>query len=574
MELSYTTLNILALSKVILFFYGALMLLFVYKNKKPIWYLSLTGLSITLFYIFLSWPLQRMWGGNIGDELFVSAFLAKVLFDGPRHDFYYGWLPNFYPPLYFWVTGLVARPLAHNAIVAAKIGVSGTLLLWFFGTYFWQKLFWRKISNSLKNQNNIVESNWFWFLFPLVYFVALDFDSIIFKPYEAISALFGVLLIAMVSRAFYEKKWTKYHYLFIGLSGGLLFLVYYFWWVIFIPTLLALIFLNKSQRFLNIKRFIYSGLIILTISSIFIGPLVYSYIKYGIENAQAIHFVYGDFFSFMPWQEISIKSLIYIFGLLSLFIFIKKSFIKSSLLILVFAYIYQFVNILAFLFGAKPMQASKHFYFLATAAIALGFSYLAIYVYKKYIQNLKIEYRRGILFLLVLLLLTRLPFVNFIDNQDMLYQIEKNLHKPQSVVKLAENIKTEISDYKERLWLSTGSMDLPSYLPLSYYVANSIHFSHHASLYSKRMAEVEAMAEAKNPEEFLSIIDKGQPQPIDSLLIGDDNQDGYYTFYFWNDNFPNGGKETQIHLPKNLIVDKYWDEVYNADNWLIFLRKN
>jgi hypothetical protein len=228
---------------------------------------------------------------------------------------------------------------------------------------------------------------------------------------------------------------------------------------------------------------------------------------------------------------------------------------------------------LAFLFGAKPMQASKHLYFLATAAIALAFSYLAIYVYKKYIQNLKIEYRRGILFLLVLLLLTRLPFVNFIDNQDRLYQIEKDLQKPQSVVQLAQAIKTQIPDYKQRLWLSTGSMDLPAYLPLSYYIANSIHFSHHASLYSQRIAEVKAMAQAKNPEEFLSIIDKGQPWPIDSLLLGDDNQNDYYTFYFWNDNFPNGGKEAQIHLPKNLIVDKYWDKVYNADNWLIFLRK-
>jgi len=574
LDLSYTALNILALSKLILFFYGALMLFFVYKNKKPIWCLVLTGASVILFYIILSWPLQRMWWGNVGDELFVAGFLGKVLFDGPAHDFYYGWLPNFYPPLYFWVTGLISRPFAHNAIVAAKIGIIGTLFLWFYGTYFWQKVFWDKISTSLSNKKNIVESNWFWFLYPLIYLAVLDFDSILLKPYEAIAALFGVLWMGIMARSFYEKKWTKYHFIFIGISGGILFLIYYFWWAIFIPTLLILVFLNKERLLPNLKRLIYSGLIILAISSIFLGPLFYSYVKYGVENGQAIHFIYSDFFSFIPWGELSIRSLIYIFGLLALIIFYKKSFIKASLIIVILSYLYQFVNIFIFLLGGQPVQASKHFYFLATAAMASGFSYLAIYVYQRYIKDLEIRYKRGIIFLALALLLTRLPFVNFIDDKVILHQIDKNLQKPQVTIQLAEDIKIQIPDYKNRIWLSSGSMELSIYLPLSYYIAHNIHFSHHASMYSQRTAEVEAMARASSPEEFMAIIGRGQPKPIDSLLIYDDNQDDYYTLYFWHDNFPNGGKEAQIYLPKELIVDKYWDKIYNKNNWLIFLKKD
>src|SRR3989339_762040 len=121
--LSLTTLNILAWSKVVFFVYGALMLFFIFKIKKPLAYLILNTLAIFIFYIILFWPLKRMWSGNIGDELFIADFLGKVLLDNPWRDFYYGYLPNFYPPLYFWLTGLISRPFAHNTIVASKIGI-------------------------------------------------------------------------------------------------------------------------------------------------------------------------------------------------------------------------------------------------------------------------------------------------------------------------------------------------------------------------------------------------------------------------------------------------------------------
>jgi hypothetical protein len=576
LNLSLTTLRVLAWSKVLLSIYGALIIFFIAKNKKPLIYVITTTLTLVVFYLVFSWPLQKMWWGSVGDELFVSGFLGKVLLGHPGQDFYYGWLPNFYPPLYFWVTGLLSRPLASNAIVAAKIGVTGVLGLWFLGSYGWQKLFWRHIQeDGLENRQSMAAAGWFWFLLPSLYFLMLDFDTIILKPYEALTALGCIILTGLLAKSFYHQKWSFKYYLFFGLSAGFLFLTYYFWWFILIPTLFILALLTKN-KFLNIKRLIIFGLIILVVSSIFWLPLAWSYLKYGLENGQAIFFVPQDFFTFAPWRQISLQSLMYILGLSGLLIFYKKSFVRASLVTLLVCGLYQLLNIIYFLTGHRPMQASKAFWFLGTAAFAVGLTYLAIYIYQQYLSKWPNNYRRGLLVFVFILLLFRAPFVYFVDDPVVLAQIEKDLIKPQQTIQLAGDIKNIVPDYNRRTWLSSGSMELGAYLPLSYYIAPNIHFSHQASLYSQRLAEIKAMSRASSSAEFMGLLDKGYPDKIDSLLFYYNpkiDKEGYYALYFWQDNFPNGGKDLVLYLPQNLITEDSWQEVYHKNNWLIFLRK-
>ncbi len=571
-DVNLKTLEILAWSKVILFFYIITFLYFIYKHKSAIWYVILNTIAFVLFYLNFSLPLNNMLWGNVGDEVFVSGFLGKVLLDNLWQDFYYAWLPNFYPPLYFWVTGLISRPFASNAISAAKIGLAGSLLLWFLGVYLWQKLFWNNISKIKSNIKNIPESTWFWFLLPFIYFSFLDFDTIILKPYESLSALAGVILIAIISRSFYLKSWSYKHYIFISLSGGVLFLMYYFWWAVFIPSLFLLALLSKD-RFKNFKRITLFGLIILAISSIFLIPLIYSYFTYGIENNQAIHFIPSDFFIFVPWKVFSLRGLMYLLGLFGLIFFSKKSFVKSSLIVFIFTYLYQFFNIFYYLFGNRPIQPSKHFLFLGTAAISLGLTYLLIYLYNNKIKKLGSKYIKSLIYISFFIILTRLPFVYFIDDKVILKQIRLDLEKPVHIIRLAEDIKYNIPDYSNRTWLSSGSSHLTAYLPLSYYIANNIHFSHHASMYTQRMEEIYEMSNSSTPEDFMEVIDKGYPNKIDSIILYNTNDTEDYTLYFWHDNFPNGGKDVEVKLPKNLIIEYDWDKVYNKNNWVIFLRK-
>lgn len=558
---SLATITILVWSKIIGFSFILLGLYFIWTKKSVNYWLYSTALGLILFYLVFSKPLQTMFWGNVGDELLILAYLSKTLLGNLGHDFYYDHLPQFYPPLYFWLTGIFSKPFVANAIGAAKIGVFGTLLVWLLGAYYYQKLWWQKIYQNKFSAKQITENKWFWFLFPAIYFISLDFANIIFKPYEAISALFGVLLLTFFARALWQKDWPQKYYLFFGISAGLVFLTFYFWFVILIPAILLLVIFSHYSAGGGIKlkvslqRLFKIFLVFLPLALVFVGPLLWSYMKYGVENGQATHFVAEDFFSFMPWQNFSLQSILFLLGLVSLFIFYKKSAIKSMAWVVIFSFAYQIFNLLLFVGGLKPVQASKPFYFLATAALSFSAGYLAVYFYQKY-QHLK--YKQAILSVAFILLAGLLPYFSFIQKPEVLAQIEADLVKPK-IASLAQDLQNVVPDYQAYTWLSSGSSEINAYLPLSYYLANSVHFSHHAALFSQRLTKL------KNSD--LS------PE-INALLFYDDgvNQDNYI-LNFWVDNYPNGGKNEQVYLAKSLISESDWRLVYAKNKWLIFLRK-
>ena len=570
-ELTLTTLQIAAISKIIMFIFVAATVVLIIKKAKPWTYILLLTTSLTLFYAVLSWKLQKMWWGNNGDEVFIFAFFTKVLSGQPFNDFYYGWLPPFYPPLYFWVVGTFSRLFTNNGITAAKIGVIFILAIWFILPYLWQKIFWVKI--ALKKGDPIIKSPWFWLLGPFIFFISLDFDNIIVKPYETLPALFCVILIGMVAENFNLDKWNYKNYFFIGLSGGILFLTYYFWWFVMIPALFFLALISKN-KIKNLTRIIFIGIIIFITASPYLIPLLISFIKFGTENWQAIFFVPQNFYTFLPWSDLSLKSILLIAGLCGMLIGIKKNdFIKGIAILFLFCYFYQFLNIIYFNFGFKPFQADKPFLFLGTACLAVSSAYFIIFISQKYSSCLTAHQQKLTAIGLLLIFLPLLPFVKFIDDPVVSAQIEKDLTTP-SAYKLSRFIKNNIPDYKERVWLSSGCPELNAYIPLSYYIAHNPHFSHQSVIYSKRINDIEKMSSAKLPKEFMEIIENGYPSQIDGLILYYDQKTNSYPLFFWQDNYPNGGKELIIHLPVILISKKSWEKIYDYDGWQIFLKNN
>jgi len=564
-DLSLTTINIIAISKIVLFLYFGVTVFLIWKHKKPHWHLIAITAAIFLFYLSLALPLKRLWWGNNGDEVFSAAFLTKVLNGQIFSDYYYGWLAPFYPPLYFWVTGTISRLFASNAITAAKIGILGTIILWFAGSYFWQKLFWNKLDQA-KDKIAIYKSPWFWLLFPIIYFISLDFENIIVKPYEAVSALFCVILIGLIAETFDWQKWDWPNYLFLGISSGLLFLTFYFWWIMLIPAMFYLAFTSQT-KILNLKRMILLGFAIFALSAIYLIPLLLNYSHYGVQNWQAVFFVPSDLTTFAPWQILSLQSFILIAGLIGLIAFAKEKFIKANLVILITCFLYQFINLVILILGSKPLQCQKPFLFLGTATLCVGATYLVIYIWENYFKSLEIKKIAAIIAIVIFIPL--LPMVKFIDNPDIQVQIEKDLTR-SDFASLADTIKTFVPDYKTRIWLSSGTPELNLYIPLNYYIAHNPHFSHPASIYSQRLNLVQKLSKAKTPEEFNSIINESQPQINGLILFGDNDN---YSLFYWQDNYPNGGKELVIKIPIKLITDQYWQKVYTDKLWDIFIRK-
>lgn len=573
--ISLETLNILAFSKLLLAF---LLLFFIIGFKRrygPVYFLSLAGSSLFLFYFILSYRLKTMLWGTTGDEILVASYLGKVMFGNPRHDFFYDWLPNFYPPLYFWLTGLLAKFTVHNAISAAKIGVLGTLVIWFWGAYYWQRVFWFKIFQGDKNNFSVISSRWFAALLPILFLLLLDFDGVIFKPFEALSSLLSIIWLIFWSVLSRQEKWDKVQYLFLGLSSGLLFLLFYFWWFILLPIIfvLALLSPNKKEQ---IKRFLLNAILMAIVSAIFWLPLLLSFIKYGLENWQAKFFVFADFFTFNPWATLSWKSLLFLFSFLSLLYFYKKSIaVKSVFWVLLFSYLYQLLSIVLYLLGYQPIQAYKPFMFLGGAALAVGLT-MGVLQFFNYLKNKFPSQEKIFLILGVVILFSHWPLLAWLDNPLLIQQIEKDQKIDLTTQQLVQAIKKNVPNYQQRTWLSSGKADLNAYIDLSYYISFSPHFSHQAVLYSQRLEQVKAMSQASNADDFMKIINQGKPRQIDSLLLYDqdpNNEQSDYLLFFWADNYPNGGQELLINLPKKVISGQYWQLVYNKDNWRIFLKK-
>lgn len=574
-EISLATLQILALSKALIFAYLVILLFLIFRKKQnPTVYMWLTGLAVLLFYVILAWPLQRMLWGTVGDELFVAAFLQKAMSGGIGHDFYYDWLPNFYPPLYFWVTGSLAKFFTNSAIVAHKGGVIGTIILWFLGSYHLQKLFWHKAPQLAKDEDNVSSSSWYWLLVPIVYFLLLDFDAIVFKPYETLAALGLMIWLIFFVKFIHYQGWPRRYYWYLGILAGLLFLLFYFWWLLVIPVILIL-YLTVYRRSDVFKKILWTAVLALVLSLPFLLPLAWSYVKYGWENWQAIFFVPGDFFTFLPYLHLDWQALWWLAGIASLIIFHKNSVVRASLLTLAMCYVYQLTSILYFLAIGRPWQASKPFLFLGTAAMTMALTYGLIYFYNKYIKDFSLERRRLSLTIFCLLCLPLFAPLNFLDDQGVLTVVEKSLQSPATTINLADGIKNTVPDYQERTWLSSGLPELNAYLPLSYYIANNIHFSHHASRYSQRLSYLERLTQASTSEDFLGIIGEGQPRSIDALLLYDDPKDKQadtYPIYLWLDNYPNGGREQVLYLPQRLVDEKYWHRVYQSGAWSIFIK--
>jgi len=568
--LSLNVLNIVALSKIILFVFVLLFVLILFKKNKPILHLLLLTGALLTFYLIFSYPLQKMFWGNRGDETFIFAFLNNVLHGNYFQDFYYSHLPVFYAPLYFWVTGFCASFITTSGITAAKIGTLGAILIWFLGTYFWQKFYWQKINDD-KLEQSVVNSNWFWLLYPVIYFLILDFDTIISKPYEALAALLSPLFVIFLTNEFELKKWDFKKYLFFAFSGAFIFLTYYFWWFILIPVFLVLVYFS-TNKFLNFKRLIILGGSIFLLSSIYLVPLIISIIRYGIENWQANFLMPEDFNSFFPWLDLSLKSILFILGIFSLIFFNKNKIIRANLIGLIFCYAYQLINIFLFVIGKKPFALSKPFLFLGGSFIIFGATYLIIFLYKKLLMNLSLDNKKIIILVIALFFIPLLPFGNFIDKPSIRWQIEEDLQTP-TIQYMVEIFQQKIPNYTSITWLSAGMQEINAYLPLKYYIAYNPHFSHQASIYSQRMNLVKKLVSSKNSEDFYALTQNEAKPKITGLFLYKNETKENYSMFFWQDNYPNGGKELEIRLPKNLIDEKFWELKYEDKKFIIFLTK-
>lgn len=551
-----------AWSKVLLGAGGAVIAYVLLRRPKPWLFAALLSVLAVTFYLLLVWPLQRMWWGNNGDEMFILAYLSQVLKGNPWNDYYYHNLPQFYPPLYFWVTGLVSRLFAANAITATKFGVAATFGLWFLGTFGVLRLFERRVATESKAENR----SWWWVLIPLVFLFLLDFSDVFLKPYKTLPGLGVALWIGLFAREVVAKRWGARTYAFFGISGGLLFLTYYFWWFMAIPAMLVLA-LGAANRRTALVRFGGIGAIMLLLALPYILPLLLSY-SGGMENWQAFYFHVDDFRTWLPFAVWDWRMPLALLGFSGLILLRRDPFVRGNLYLLGFAYLYQGLSVLLYLVGQHPLQAANPFKFLANATLAVGVVAAGQWFWDKHVAPRGEDVRRGTVAVLLVASLPLWPMTGFLDNDITHLRLVESL-PPSQMAALAPKLAAAVPDWQARTWLTSGTPDLNAYLPIHYFVAHNPHFSHHAARYGERFEVVERLAAAGSPAQFVDVLSE---TPINALLFWKNDAPDHYPFFFWNDNYPNAAKEGKRTFSRAAVDGLGWTKAYEDTSWIIYVK--
>jgi len=413
----------------------------------------------------------------------------------------------------------------------------------------------------------IASNGWMWVLPPAFFLLIIDFDSFILKPYETISAVLLTYLMGLIAIWMNQVRWNWKQYASIIITSTFTFLSYYFWWFIMIPVLFILA--ATSKFFLsNIQRILLIGVGIFLGVSIYLVPLLKTLYINGIENWQAHFFIPHDFFTFIPWGIEDGRALLYLVGMVGLWLFRKDRFIMANLQIVMIGFLYQLTNILMYLAGGNPLQSIKPMLFLGSAAIMIGAS-AAIIKGVSWLYSHYEKYTTPVFIVIMLILIPQVPMIQFIDNRGVQAKLEA-AQKITSEVYLSQSLTESISNIGDYTWLSSGVPALNAYIPMKYYIAHSPHFSHQASIYSERMQNIQDVIESKYPSEFTQKMDALE---INALLFYKEYSDEAYPLIFWKDNYPNGGEELILSLPKELVNQDDWKLRYQDSEWLVFTRK-
>jgi hypothetical protein len=228
--------------------------------------------------------------------------------------------------------------------------------------------------------------------------------------------------------------------------------------------------------------------------------------------------------------------------------------------------VYQFINFLTFHIFEATAQPSKPFLFLGGATLCVGCVYALHGVQEFIAQHKKFPPRFLVAGKMLLVILLLLPLTLFTNNPDVRAQLNDAKNTPKGEY-LASVIQDTVKDYEDRTWLSSGIPEINAFIPLKYYIAHNAHFSHQASLFSKRLYAVKNLVRSETAYEFNT---QAELLGIDALLLYTAEDDSI-SLYFWVDNFPNGG--TTLSIPfTTKVIDTTWNKVYSDDEWEIYIQ--
>lgn len=538
----------------------------IWFKAKNYWFLLLYSiLSALAYYIFVN-DMGLMFWGLKGDEVTIAAMYYKMSSLGWA-DFSYSHLPPFYPPLFFYIFGLVGKFFSFNGIQIAKLATLCSFLTFPSIVYFVQKWYWDKREDDKVNLPNKIV----FFLTPIVICLFIDWDAFIQKPYEALAAVLAVLWFSFLVLDIARKKFSWVRIFVYGITGGLIFMTYYLWLIFAgIGVSLYALSISKKDQFRFYGRLLLVGAVVLIVASPYLVPLVSAYKNGGSENWQTIFLTsQGISFQAMMFKEITWRSILMFFGLFSLLYFYKRPLVKIWTWMFATSYLWHLLGLTTVFFFATPIQEFKGFYFFDRIILALALAYGIGEVWrwaqsKKWFER----FRQPILFVGLAFLSTQMFFGFFIDEPLIQIRLVQSKFLRPGIQELVDYLKTD-NNLSEKLTLHSGIGELNAFVPLNNFIYFNQHNSNPAALFSGRFSYIKWLSLSKDAEEFYKLLATSPYGQIDRLIFFKSSEN-YYRIYFEMDNFPNMSRSEVIEIPKKLFDPDYFSVAFENREVIIF----
>lgn len=564
---SYSDIQHIVLVKLCFFVFVFLGFIGIYKKWKPLFFVILMSVTSALAYYFLVRGTALMFWGLRADEITIAAMYEMFAYGPFWGDFAYATLPPFYPPLFFWLFGLLGRLIDLNGIQLAKIASFSAILVFPSFFYFTQKYYWLK----RKIQDNDIITSLVWMLGTFFLFIFISWDAIIIKPYELISAslviLWTVFLLNELKKGFNWKT-----SLVFGITGAILFILFYFW---FFLAAIGVALFNLFEKKVSLKNYISLisvALLTILFSSPFWLPLAKSYSLYGAENWQLGFLVVSWLSTHAPVLDFSLVGLLSLFGFGILIIYRERFYIRVLLSLFVASYVWQLMGLVTILFFASPLQESKGFHFWNQAILALAAAYGVVKLFDYFVQKYPSKkWQKSVVIVAFLAFSTQLLFGVFVDDSKVLAIRDRSSILGREASEIVEFLDSNYENIYQMTILQSGIPELHAFLPINDFIYFNQHNSHPAANFSQRFYYLKSLESVQTKEEFYDKIVNTPFGGID-LLILFKNQDKY-SLFFNLDNFPNEMKEELIDIPQDLIDDDFFEEKFENKDYKIFAPK-
>ncbi|MBI2436803.1 MAG: arabinofuranosyltransferase [Candidatus Magasanikbacteria bacterium] len=562
--LTFLDLRYLISVKLCFFTFIAFGIFGIYRKYKPVYFLTILGIFLSTSYFIFVRHTGLMFWGLTGDEITIAAMYEKFAHLSFWSDFSYSHLPPFYPPLFFWIGALFGKLFNWNGIQMAKMMSFVTMLIYPVFFYLVQKLYWKNAQDQKNNPDTIA-----WMIASLLLFVVIEDDAIIDKPYELISASLTILWSAFLLRDSYYGNLNMQKIFIYGISGGILFLLFYFWFfLVAIGVGLFHLCTKFNGKVKSWMSYILIGIMTLAISSPFWLPLAKSYTTHGSENWQAGYFLIEGISLQGLRFNFDVTTILLLVGFVCLCVYRKQIYHRALLSLFVSAYVWQIMGMLTLLFLASPMQESKGFYFFNHILLAISFAYgiERLWMWFK-TKPYATVWTKSIAIVSLCIVGSELFFGTFTDIPVVQQTRATSLAPRQGVMGLVDFLKTQ--NIQDTITLHSGVTELYAFIPVNDFLYYNMNNSHPAAGFSNRMLVVEDMARAKTSQDLWNLVHNNSITPIDRLVFF--NQTGeVYPLYYHIDNFPQVNKEKVIKIPKKLFDKTYFVKVYESDEFVVF----